>query len=144
MKVYCDSSVLVAASISSHPHQVPAAALFKQIQAGRLEALISAHGIAEFYAVLTRVPVSPAVHPTEAWQLLARNILPRFQLVSLTSAQYTSVLREAAEKAWTGGLIYDALHLAAATSSRCRRIYTFNLRHFLRIAPELQDIICSP
>jgi|SRR3984957_410322 predicted nucleic acid-binding protein len=144
MKVYCDSSVLVAASISSHPHHAQASALFKQIQAERLEALISAHGIAEFHAVLTRMPVTPAIHPTEAWQLLAQNILPHFQLVSLTAAQYKSVLREAAEKAWTGGLVYDALHLAAAASNQCKRIYTFNLRHFLRIAPRLQDIICSP
>jgi predicted nucleic acid-binding protein len=54
------------------------------------------------------------------------------------------VLRQAAEEGWTGGLVYDALHLAAATGNRCKRIYTFNLRHFLQIAPELQEVICSP
>ncbi len=116
----------------------------KQIRGGKLEAVVSAHGTAEFYAVLTRAPLSPPVYPSEAWRLLAENVLPHFQVVALSAAQYTSVLRQAAEKGWTGGLIYDALHLAAATSNHCKRIYTFNLRHFLQLAPQLQDAICSP
>jgi len=144
MKVYCDTSVIVAASVSSHPHYFQSLALLKQVRAGKLEAVISAHGTAEFFAVLTRAPLSPAVHPAEAWQLLAQNILPHFHVAALSAAQYTSVLRQAAEKGWTGGLVYDALHLAAATSNHCERIYTFNLRHFLQLAPQLQGSICSP
>jgi predicted nucleic acid-binding protein len=89
-------------------------------------------------------PLAPAVHPVEVCRLLERNILPYFQIVALSAAEHKSVLQEAAAKSWTGGLIYDALHLAAATSNDCKRIYTFNLRHFLRLAPQLQDIICSP
>jgi predicted nucleic acid-binding protein len=144
MKVYCDTSVLVAASISAHPHHTQSVALLKQVRAGKLEGVISAHGTAEFYAVLTRAPVIPPVYPGEAWRLLAENILPHFRVAVLSAAQYTSVLRQAAEKGWTGGLVYDALHLATATSNHCTRIYTFNLRHFLQLAPQLRDVICSP
>jgi predicted nucleic acid-binding protein len=144
MKVYCDTSVLVAASISAHAHHTQSVALLEQVRAGKLEAVISAHGTAEFYAVLTRAPLTPAVHPSEAWRLLAENILPHFFVASLSSAEYASVLRQAAEKGWTGGLVYDALHIAAATANHCKRIYTFNLRHFLQIAPHLKNAICSP
>ncbi len=144
MKVYCDTSVLVAASVAVHPHHPQARALLKQVRAKKLEGVISAHGTAEFYAVLTRAPLTPPVHPSEAWRLLAENILPYFHVASFNSAQYTAVLREAGENGWTGGLIYDALHLAAATSNHCKRIYTFNLRHFLQLAPQLQETICSP
>jgi predicted nucleic acid-binding protein len=144
MKVYCDTSVLVSASILAHPHHAQARALLKQVQSGKLQGVISAHGTAEFYAVLTRVPLSPPIYPSEAWRLLAENILPHFDIAALSAAQYSSVLRQAAEKGWTGGLVYDALHLAAATGNRCKRIYTFNLRHFLQLAPDLQDAICSP
>jgi predicted nucleic acid-binding protein len=144
MKVYCDTSVLVAASVASHPHYPQSLALFKLIRAGKLEAVISAHGIAEFYAVLTRAPLTPPVYPSEVWRLLAENILPHFHIAAISAAQYTSVLQQAAEKGWTGGLVYDALHLAAATSNHCKRIYTFNLRHFLQLAPDLQHVICSP
>jgi predicted nucleic acid-binding protein len=144
MKIYCDTSVLVAASVSAHPHHAQSLALFKQVRDGKLDAVIGAHGTAEFYAVLTRAPLTPPVYPSEAWRLLAENILPHFHVAALSAAQYTSVLRQAAEKGWTGGLVYDALHLAAATSNHCKRIYTFNLRHFLQLAPQMQDVICSP
>lgn len=144
MKVYCDTSVLVAASVLSHPHHTQSAALLKQIRSGKLEAVISAHGTAEFYAVLTRAPLTPPVYPSEAWRLLAENILPHFHIAALSATQYTSVLRQAAERGWTGGLVYDALHIAAATSNQCKRIYTFNVRHFLQLAPQLQGDICSP
>jgi len=57
MKVYCDTSVLVAASISAHPHHPQSLELLKKVRAGKLEAVISAHGTAEFYAVLHPRPV---------------------------------------------------------------------------------------
>ena len=144
MKIYCDTSVLIAASVSAHPHHPQSLELLKKVREGKLEAVISAHGTAEFYAVLTRAPLTPMVYPGEAWRLLAENILPHFHIAELSAAEYKSVLQQAAERGWTGGLVYDALHLAAAHSSHCKRIYTFNLRHFLQLAPDLQNVICSP
>jgi predicted nucleic acid-binding protein len=144
MKVYCDTSVLVAASVSAHPHHAQSIALLRQVSTGQLEGVISAHGTAEFYAVLSRAPLIPPVYPSEAWRLLSENILPHFHVATLSATQYTSVLQQAAEKGWTGGLVYDALHLAAATGNKCKRIYTFNLRHFLQLSPQLRDVICSP
>jgi predicted nucleic acid-binding protein len=144
MKIYCDTTVLVAASVSAHTHHAQSIALLAQIRSGKFDAVIGAHGTAELYAVLTRAPFTPAIHPTEAWRLLNQNILPHFQIIELSADQYTSVLKQASEKGWLGGMVYDALHLAAATSSNCKRIYTFNLRHFLGIAPHLREIIRSP
>jgi predicted nucleic acid-binding protein len=66
MRVYCDTSVLVAASISDHPHNSQAIALLKEVRAAKLEGVISAHGTAEFYAVLTRTPLSPPIYPSGA------------------------------------------------------------------------------
>lgn len=143
MKIYCDTSVLVAASLSTHSQHLRALTLLKQIRRGKLDAIISTHGTAEFYAVLTRSPVAPPIYPMEARRLL-ENLLSHFRVLALSAAQYSSVLREAAEKGWTGGLIYDALHLACATSANCKRIYTFNLRHFKQLAPHLRDDIRSP
>jgi predicted nucleic acid-binding protein len=144
MKVYCDTSVLVAASIASHAHHPQAAGLLKQVRGRKLDAVTSAHGLAEFYAVLTRAPLTPPVYPSEAWRLLAENVLPHFQIAALDGNHYRAVWQQASEKGWTGGLIYDALHLAAAENARCKRIYTFNLRHFRQLAPQLQSLICSP
>jgi hypothetical protein len=73
--------------------------------------------------VLTEAPLTPPVYRSEVWRLLAENILPNFQVATFTPAQYSSVLQQAAEKGWTGGLVYDALHLACAISAHCKRIY---------------------
>ncbi len=136
MKVYLDTSVLVAASVAGHVHHSQASALLRQVRGEKLQGHVSAHGLAEFFAVLTRAPFTPPIYPSEAWQLLAENILPNFKIIALNAKQYRNVLQQSAKEGWTGGPIYDALHLAAAQSVGCDRIYTFNLRHFRQLALE--------
>jgi predicted nucleic acid-binding protein len=43
-----------------------------------------------------------------------------------------------------GERIYDALLLACARKSGADVIYTFNSRHFIRVAPDLTDRIQAP
>jgi len=45
---------------------------------------------------------------------------------------------------WTGGRIYDAIHIQIARKAKCDRIYTFDVRHFRSIAPDLSDRIMAP
>lgn len=144
MNIYCDTSVLVAGSISAHPHYAQSAALLRQVAARKMVGVASAHSIAEFYAVITRAPITPPIYPGEAWRLLEQNILPHFRVAALSATEYKSVLRRASENGWIGGLVYDALHLAVAINNHCERIYTFDLRHFHQLAPELAQRICSP
>lgn len=144
MKVYLDTSVLVAASVADHVHHPQASALLRQVRGKKLQSHVSAHGLAEFFAVLTRAPFTPPIYPSEAWQLLAENILPNFKIIALNAKQYRNVLQQSAKEGWTGGLIYDALHLAAARSVGCDRIYTFNLRHFRQLASEQSKIVLMP
>lgn len=144
MKIYCDTSVLIAASVADHPQHLQAFALLKQVRDKKHRGYTSTHGLAEFFAVLTRAPFDPPIYPSEAWQLVAGNILPNFDIVALDAEQYQSVLRDAAAKGWVGGLIYDALHLAAAESVPCERIFTFNLRHLRQLVVTGDRRICSP
>jgi predicted nucleic acid-binding protein len=57
---------------------------------------------------------------------------------------YLATIRECADKGWTGGRVYDALHLHCAKKTFCDRIYTFNVRHFQQLAPDLADRITAP
>lgn len=143
MKVYFDTNVLVAAALEGHPHHVPAAAILRKVHRGEIEASISAHGLAELYSVLTRAPLVPPVYPSEAWRILERNVLPHFDVIPLSGAEYKSTLRGCADAGWTGGRVYDALHLTAARKAHCERICTFNVRHFRELAPDLADRIHS-
>jgi predicted nucleic acid-binding protein len=110
----------------------------------KLAACISGHGLSEVYAVLTRAPFTPPVFPLGAWKLLSMNVLPFFEIVTLTPQMYVSTIKRCANHGWLGGRIYDALHLACAKQAACERIYTFNVRHFQQVAPDLADRIGAP
>jgi hypothetical protein len=57
---------------------------------------------------------------------------------------YVETIRECAEKGWIGVHIHDAFHLRCARESNCERIYTFHVRHFQQLAPELAELITAP
>ena len=144
MKAYLDTAVLVAASVSDHPHHSQALALLQKVRAKKISGYISGHGLSEVYAVLTRTPFTPPVYPVEAWKLLSENVVPYFQIVILTPKMYVETIQQCASQGWIGGKIYDALHLRSARKAACERIYTFNVRHFQQLAPDLSARIGAP
>ena len=145
MKWYFDTSVEVALCVKGHPHHASALALMEQVAAGKHQGFISAHGMVEVYSVLTRTPFTPPLYPSEAWQLLEQSVLPHLNLVTLRAEEYRQVLKESAERGWTGGRVYDLLHLKCAAKQDCARIYTFNVRHFRELAPVgWAERVCSP
>lgn len=144
MKVFLDTSVLVAALVHRHPNHQQAFPILDAVVARELEAYLSTHSLAEAYAVLTRLPLRPSIHPSEARLLLERNVLEQSHLVELDGEDYRTVLASAADNGWRGGVVYDALLLQAATKVNIDRIYTFNVSDFQRLAPQLSEKICSP
>ena len=144
MKVYFDTTVLVASCVADHPHYAPASTALANVHAHTIQGYVGAHGLAEFYAVITRAPFSPPVFPNEAWQLLSENILSTFQVVSLSAKEYQESIRRCSQNGWAGGKIYDLLHIRSAQKAECERLYTFNVRHFRQLAPELVDKVGAP
>ena len=144
MTVYFDTSVLVAAVLPDHPHHAAAKGALRRIRDGKAAGCLAAHGLAELYAVLTRIPLAPPVYPAEAWRILERDILPWLALTTMTGKEHKEALRTCAAAGWAGGKVYDALHIAAARKARCARIYTFNVRHFRELAPDLANRIAAP
>ncbi len=145
MKLYYDTSVAVACCVEGHPHHAAASAAFERLARDKHTGVISAHGLAEVYSVLTRTPFTPPVFPNEAWRLVEHNLLPLLSLATLRADEYRRALEECADRGWAGGRVYDLLHLKCAAKEKCDRIFTFNVRHFRELAPkELADRICSP
>lgn len=144
MKIYFDTTVFVAASIEDHPHNSRSVAALALVQDGKVSGFLSGHELSEVYAVLTRTPFRPAVYPSEAWKMLWEDVIPHFQLVNITPQMYTETIRECADRGWIGGRIYDAIHLRCAREADCERIYTFNVRHFQQLAPDLAQRIGAP
>jgi predicted nucleic acid-binding protein len=145
LKICFDTSVLVAALIEDHPHNVPASAAVLSSNSKTNEAIVSAHTLAELYSVLTRTPFSPRIYPAEARLLIDQSVSARMQVMALGAGDYRTVIDECADAGWSGGAIYDALHIRAAIRARCDRLYTFNVKHFRALAPvEFRDKISAP
>jgi predicted nucleic acid-binding protein len=145
MKVFFDTTVLVAASARTHPHHPQAFPALRRVAAGHDQGFIGIHSIAEVYAALTRLPVQPRVHPAEAARIITDNVLPHFEAVPLDRTDYVEALKVITDGGWVGAKIYDALLLQCAAKSGVDRIYTFNLADFRLLAPpELQGKVSAP
>jgi predicted nucleic acid-binding protein len=144
VNVYVDTNLVVARTVTDHPHQSAAVRLFREIRSHRWKPVISAHGLAEVYSILTRAPFVPRISPTEAGEMIRHNIVPHFQIETMTRADYISVIQDCALNLWSGGRIYDAIHIHAARKAKCRRIFTLNVDEFRRMAPDLRDRVVRP
>ncbi|MBV8675377.1 MAG: PIN domain-containing protein [Acidobacteriaceae bacterium] len=144
MKIYIDTNIVVADAVEKHPHSSNASSLFKAVQIRRWTPVISAHGLAEIYSTLTGAPFRPRISPVAAWQIIEENVLASFEVAPLIRNDYARILRECVDSGWTGGRVYDAIHVYAARKAKCERIYTFNVPDFRQIAPDLVDRIMAP
>ena len=145
MKVFFDTSVLVAASSGDHPQYTQAFAALQRSAKKQDKGSISVHSMAEVYSALTRMPVVPRIHPIEASRIITHNLLTHLEVVSLDKSDYLDALQMVRDGGWAGARIYDALILCCAIKSDAERIYTFNLRDFRALAsPLLQQKLCAP
>lgn len=136
MRVLFDTSVLVAALVERHPMHERALVWLKRAIAGEFEFLVSAHTMAELYAVLTALPGIPRVSPGTAWRLIHENVERNASIVSLSASDYTSSIRRLADAGLSGGVIYDALIAKAAKKEKADRLLTFNADDFKRVWPD--------
>jgi predicted nucleic acid-binding protein len=139
--IFLDTSVLIAIAQVNHIHHAPSRELWDQCAISN--AAISTHTIAEIYSTLTAMPPRLRVSPRDA-VLVIETFLLRLTPVALSAEAYLETLRDTANRGHSGGMIYDALHLACARKVDAERIYTWNLKHFRAVAPDLATRIVSP
>jgi predicted nucleic acid-binding protein len=144
MRVFCDTNVLIAASVAAHVHHTPAKAVLERICRGDDSGYTSAHSLAETFSVLSRMPTVPKLMPQDVLAILEKNILPHFTLVALVAADYPETIRALTAKGFGGGRIYDLLHLVAARKLALDRIYTFNESEWKSLARDLEPLIATP
>lgn len=144
MRVFCDTSVLIASVLQDHVHHKPAAAALSRIRQGDDIGHASAHALAETFSVLSRMPTEPKLQPADVLDILENDILPHFLLVALPPEDYAPAIRDLVAKGLGGGRIYDLLHLRTAGKLALDRIYTFNEGEWKKLAPELTSLICTP
>jgi predicted nucleic acid-binding protein len=136
-----DSSVLIAASDARHENYE---ASWPLLAAATPESCAcAAHALAEAYCILSVVRGGKRQRPEVALRLVEQ-IISKITVISLTAQEYIEAIRGAAAGRIAGGTIYDTLHIACARKVDAELIYTWNLRHFQLVAPDLAERIRTP
>jgi predicted nucleic acid-binding protein len=141
MREFFDTSVLVAAFCSGHIHHPSSIKRFAAAE--RQNSACAIHSLAEVYAVMTTLPVKPMIPPEQAL-LFVEEVRNRLTLISLSADEYYAAIQNVSSRSFTGGRVYDALLLACAAKCKAHVIYTWNLKHFQFIAPNLVPRIKTP
>ena len=144
MKTLFDTSIIVAALVESHPMHQRVFPWIKQSRANEFELIVASHTIAELYAVLSTLPIKPRISPIIAWKLINENIEAAGKIVSLTPAEYISVIKQLSRLGMAGGITYDALIARVAKKTKVERLLTLNTNHFKRVWPEGEKVIIAP
>lgn len=145
MRVFLDTNVLIASVLDLHDAHLRCLPVLGRAQDGKDEGFISAHSLAEMYAVLTKIPAPLRHSPEQALLSIEENILKYFKVLHLTGTEYGALIRDAAAAGIQGGTIYDTILLKSAIKANPDRIYTLNLKHFQAIAPaDMISFLISP
>ena len=132
-RVLFDTSVLVAGIVRPHPAHARALPWLKKAKSGEVSMIVSSHTLAELYAVLTTLPVSPRITPDAAWRLIQENILNNAEISALSASDYKTVIRKLREGGFSGGIVYDALICSSAIKARAETLLTLNVADFRRL-----------
>lgn len=132
VKVFLDTSVLLAGLVDFGPQSAPA----QSVLHGVAERTITPAGTAwhcclEFFSVSTRLPPEFRLPAGDAVRLLQEEVLARMAVSDLPPTDRLPLLRAAAQDRLTGGRIYDAHIAEIARAAGAQVIVTDNRRHFL-------------
>ena len=144
MKILLDTSVLVAALLETHSFHESAFNWLEKVRDNSHEAVVSAHSLAELYAILTRLPVKPTISPGVAQELIKDSVIDVCKVIHLTPQDYDTVIDRMAELSIIGGAVYDALIMQVASKVAVDAIITLNEKDFRRVHPEFADKVRTP
>ena len=144
MKIFFDTSVLVAAFVNAHPKHANCLPWLQKVKKKEIEGIVSVHSLIEIYSILTKLPLSPRINPALALNLIKENVLEDFELVTYGKKDYIKLLEELSQGNIAGGASYDGLILNAAKKVTADKILTLNVNDFIRVCPHLVRIISEP
>jgi predicted nucleic acid-binding protein len=134
VKFGLDTSYLIPLMAEWHEHHDPTTRDYRA-RLGRGERpVIAIHALLECYSVLTRLP-----HPVRVPANLAEQILTHYfadaEIAGVTPETAWLAIRSLAGLDLGGGRIYDALIAATVLRAEASVFLTWNVKHFLTLAP---------
>jgi predicted nucleic acid-binding protein len=136
VKIFFDTSTLVAALVVQHLSHLVCLPRLLRVQGGQDSGLVSTHSLAELYSVLTRLPYRPRIQPDDAQRLMIEN-LRVFDKVQLDESDYEQAIAQMVACNLPGGGIFDALIAQAALKRNADVLLTLNPKHFARLSTDI-------
>ena len=131
---FFDTSVLVPVFYGDHVHHKVSLDLFMQFD--KATGCGAAHGLAEVYSTLTRMPRKHRISGEQA-MLFIGSIRERLSIIALTGDEYADALQASSALGIVGGGIYDAMLAHCAIKVQAENIYSWNARHYTLCGPEV-------
>jgi predicted nucleic acid-binding protein len=141
VKAFLDTSVLIATFYAHHQFHQPSIDLFLRFK--KSEACCGSHSLAEIYSSLTGRTGRERVSADEAMLFLG-NVRERLTSVSLDDQEYFKALEASSALGIAGGALYDALLAHCALKAKAQAIYTWNVKDFTRLGPEIGGRVKTP
>jgi len=141
VKAFLDTSVLVATFYGDHENHEPSIDLFLRFK--KSETCCAMHSLAEVYSSLTGMPGKDRASADEA-MLFLDSVRARLSIIEMTAEECLKALEASAALGVTGGGIYDALLGHCALKAKAEVIYTWNVKHFKRLGPEIAGRVSTP
>lgn len=132
VKVFLDSSVLLAGLVDFGPQSAPAQSLLHAVAEKQLADVGTAwHCCLEFFSVSTRLPPEFRLTPADAAQLIETEIFARMPVHDLPAGDRMPMVKASAQDGTAGGRIYDVHIAEVARAAGAAVIVTDNRRHFM-------------
>lgn|GEM_PF-1809108 len=134
------SPLTITALIPALPQHEKAAPYLEAAAQGDIDLFVSTHALAECYASLTALPLSPQITPGQAHRLIRENVAAggiSLNLMQTTTSASSSgcPISDSEALGLRSGAVYDALHVRCAESVSAQELRTFNGRDVRRMPP---------
>jgi predicted nucleic acid-binding protein len=136
-----DTSVIVAAHLVRHDHHGAAFRALEATLESEASIILPMPALVEAYSVLTRLPVSYRLSPSDALRVLRNSLGAVSEIATLSGEEAWPFLAESADNQVMGRATYDSQIIACAVKAGAERILTLNAHDFVRLAPEGVEIV---
>lgn len=151
MKVYLDSSTLVAGLVTLHEHHVAARPWLEAARARSIEAIAALHASAETWRTLLANPMEKylvqrgggRITNDEA-RVLVLDLFDYIRFLPSNAEQYRQAIERCSGRGYRSSVIYDALHLSAAENCGADAVVTLNAGDFERLTEPSSPRIVDP
>jgi predicted nucleic acid-binding protein len=134
LKVGLDTSFIVHLLRQRTPEHAVTLDCYLAHKAARDEFVLTDHVLFESFAVLSRAPARIGLRPSDAARLLSTEF-EQCEIAPLHPGIGWEAIQHMLARGFWGGRIYDAAIALATAGAGASLLLTWNIRHFVSIAP---------